>query len=53
MIEINPERNNGEKHHYNEVVRNKNERKKLVADTCDGCKAVRLCFSSSTLPSSR
>ena len=40
VIEINPNRNNGEKHHYNEVVRNKNERKKLVADTCDGCKAV-------------
>lgn len=41
MIEINPAKNGGEAHHFNQVVRNKNERKKLVADTCDGCAAVR------------
>ncbi|GAA5900758.1 hypothetical protein JCM6882_007657 [Rhodosporidiobolus microsporus] len=36
-IELNPDRNKGEKHHFKEVVRNKAERAKMLAEACESC----------------
>ncbi|GAA5957709.1 hypothetical protein JCM10213_001334 [Rhodosporidiobolus nylandii] len=36
-IEVNPERNNGEKHLYKAVVRNKEQRAKMLAEECPSC----------------
>ncbi|GAA5833903.1 hypothetical protein JCM11251_006005 [Rhodosporidiobolus azoricus] len=36
-IELNPDRNRGEKHHYKEVVRSKAERAKMMAEECAEC----------------
>ncbi|KAK4705278.1 hypothetical protein P7C70_g929, partial [Phenoliferia sp. Uapishka_3] len=49
VVEINPDRNHGETHHYNEVVRNKEQRKKMIADTCDECAAVSFLVSYSQM----
>ncbi|KAM0755910.1 hypothetical protein T439DRAFT_376190 [Meredithblackwellia eburnea MCA 4105] len=38
-LELNPERNNGEKHAYHETVRNKEARKKMLGQACDDCLA--------------
>ncbi|BGP29848.1 hypothetical protein JCM10296v2_001594 [Rhodotorula toruloides] len=39
VLEINPERNKGEKQFFKEVVRNKEERSKMLAEACDECTA--------------
>ncbi|BGO97483.1 hypothetical protein NBRC10513v2_001473 [Rhodotorula toruloides] len=39
VLEINPERNKGEKQFFKEVVRNKEERSKMLAEPCAECTA--------------
>lgn len=40
VLEINPKRNKGEKQFFKEVVRNKEERSKMLAEACAECTAV-------------
>lgn len=42
MFEINADRNGGVAYQYDEVVRNKDDRKKMEAGDCECCRDVRI-----------
>ena len=43
QFEINAEKNDGLKHQFDEVVRNKAKRKQMDADDCECCRDVSAC----------